>query len=98
MLLLILNICTEGNPGQFQIILKDLFNIIKQHKGPIPKGYVIKSEDFSFCFLDTFPITEIPNINDKYEKLWEEQKKVTTHFLDADNLCDTIEWWKVVML
>lgn len=98
MLLLILAICTDCNPGQFQIILKDLLNSIKKRKGPIPDGYVITTEDFGFCFLTDFPIIEIPKIYDKYLKLWDGQKKPGEHKpWETDNLCDTPEWWKEVM-
>ena len=98
MLLLILNICTEGNPGQFQIILKTLLNDIKKSKGPIPKGYVIRSRDFGLCFNNDYPITEIPSINEKYEALWDQQKKQgKLHLMESENLCDTVEWWKEVM-
>ena len=91
MLLLILNICVNGNPGQFQLVLKDLLNDIKKRKGPIPSGYIITSMDFSFCFMTEFPIIEISHINDKYEKLWDTQKQKDL------NLYDTVEWWKEVM-
>jgi hypothetical protein len=97
MLLLILNICSEGNPGQFQIILKDLLNDIKKRKGPIPAGYIIEPMDLGLCFSVDYPIIEIPHINEKYSKLWDEQKKERQHSLDTDNLCDTPEWWKEVM-
>ena len=96
MLLLILNICTDSNPGQFQIILKDLLNNIKQEKGLIKPGYIITSEDFAEHFI-SFPIIEDENIYHKYEKLWDGQKKERKHPLDSDNLCDTPEWWREVM-
>lgn len=98
-LLLILNICVENNPGQFQIVLKDLLNHIKKRKGPIPKGYVITSEDFSFCFMTDFPIIAIPKINDKYLKLWDGQKYVDMKDKNRNryNACDTPKWWKEVM-
>lgn len=97
MLLLILNVCVENNPGQFQILLKDLLNSIKERKGPIPAGYVIKSTDFSLCFMTNFPIMDIPHINNKYEKLWDGQKIKRNNPFESDNLCDTPEWWKEVM-
>lgn len=98
MLLLILNVCVNNNPGQFQVVLKDLLNVIKQGKGPIPSGYVIGTRDFVSAFNDKFPIMEIPEINNKYHKLWDDQKKKTTESGESDNLCDTEEWWKEVMM
>lgn len=97
LLLLILAICTDVNPGQFQIILKDLLNNIKARKGPIPPGYIITTDDFSLCFMSDFPITEISYINEKYYKLWDGQKKQRTKPMESDNLCDTVDWWKEVM-
>lgn len=97
-LLMILSLCTNENPGQSQIILKDLLLSIKSKKGPIPNGYVIISDDFSLAFPFSFPIMEIPEINKKYEKLWNEQKRKKENPLESDNLYDTVEWWKEVML
>ena len=97
MLLLMLNVCVDNNPGMFQIILKDLLNSIKMRKGPIPDGYVITTEDFSLCFLTDFPIIDISHIYKKYEKFWDAQKKETHEDFESDNLCDTPEWWKEVM-
>lgn len=96
-LLLILYLCVEGNPGQYQIILKDLLNSIKQRKGPIPTDYIITADDFSMCFMTNFPIIDIPSINDKYRKLWDGQKFLDMSTGHTANACDTIEWWKEVM-
>ena len=95
-LLLILHICVNNNPGQIQIVLKDLLNSIKNKIGPIPSGYIIKSSDFTDCFPWNFPIMEIPEINDKYESLWNNQK-IIGKGPGSDNLCDTVDWWKEVM-
>lgn len=88
----------KENPGQSQIILKDLLLSIKSKKGPIPSGYVITSNDFSLAFPFSFPIMEIPEVNKKYEKLWDKQKRKKENPLESDNLCDTVDWWKEVML
>ena len=97
-LLMILSLCTNENPGQTQIILKRLLTSIKDRKGPIPEGYVITTEDFSFCFQTSFPIMEIPAINETYRILWEQQKRQgKIPPMESDNLCDTVEWWKEVM-
>ena len=99
MLLLILSVCVDGNPGLFQIILKDLLNSIKKKKGPIKRGYVITTHDFVDCFLIQFPIIEIPEVLAKYEALWDEQKikRESSNPFKPDNLCDTPEWWEEVM-
>lgn len=96
-LLMILSLCTEENPGQSQIILKRLLLDIKSKKGPIPENYVITFNDFDMCFQDSFPIMDIPAINESYHILWNEQKKKgKIKPKESDNLCDTIEWWKEV--
>lgn len=97
MLLMMLDLCVSGNPGMFQIVLKDLLNSIKQRKGPIPNGYIITSEDFAMCFVDSFPILDIKKVEEKYTKMWQEQKRETEAW-GTDNLCDTKEWWKEVII
>lgn len=93
MLLVIIDICTEGNPGLSQVILKDLLSNIanKFNERKIPSGYVIKTNDFSKCFPTEFPIISISNIYDKYIKMWDGQKN------NGGNLCDTVKWWKEVV-
>lgn len=95
-LLIILYICVEGNPGQFQIVLKDLLHSIVQRKGLIPAGYVITSDDFAHAFPMHFPVMSMPEVNAKYEKLWDEQKYESSFHM-MNNKCDTIEWWEEVM-
>ena len=51
-LLMILSLCTNENPGQTQIVLKDLLLSIKSKKGPIPSGYVITSDDDTVMTTD----------------------------------------------
>jgi hypothetical protein len=97
MLLLILYICTEGNPGMFQVILKDLLNNIKKEIGPIPAEYIIRVNDAAKYFDGNFPILDIPEVQDKYCDLWQKQKGERKDNLSSDNLCDTPEWWKEVM-
>lgn len=98
-LLMLLSICSEENPGKAQLILKELLKSIKEKKGPIEKGYVITTADFKDAFPDTFPIiNEYESLNEKYEKLWDEQKKPRPNgVMNSDNKCDTPEWWFEVM-
>jgi hypothetical protein len=97
-LLAIITICTNSNPGQSQIVLKYLLDDIKKRKGPIPKGYVVTTEDFTFAFPTRFPILhEFKDLNEQFQKLWDAQKKEKTHAFDNDNKCDTPEWWLEVM-
>jgi hypothetical protein len=96
-LLAIITTCTNSNPGQSQIILKYILDDIKNRKGPIPKGYVITTNDFSNAFNSDFPILhEFKYMNEKFQKLWDEQKipRATSW---SDNKCDTPEWWLEVM-
>ena len=97
-LLCIIAICCNENPGQAQLILKELLLSIKKHMGPIPKGYVVTPEDFSLAYPFSFPIMSIPEQNSKFESLWIGQKiERDKDRPGSDNLCDTVEWWKEVM-
>ena len=89
-LLAIITTCTNSNPGQSQVLLKYLLEDIKKRKGPIPKGYVITADDFSFAFQTRFPILhEYKDLNEKFQKMWNAQKKEKTNPFDSDNKCDT---------
>lgn len=97
-LYMLIAVCCEENPGQAQLILKVLLESIKKSRGPIEAGYIIRVEDFANCFADSFPIMAVPEINSKYRKLWDDQKRQTKDsFLESDNKCDTPEWWREVM-
>ena len=94
-LLCLIAICCNENPGQAQLILKELLISIRHRKGLIPKGYIITPEDFGFAFPLSFPIMADEKINKEYYKKWDAQKyNKDGHLLNA---CDTIGWWKEVM-
>ena len=80
----------------------DKYNLfsIKKRKGPIPENYVITADDFGMCFQDSFPIMAISANKESYEILWDQQKKLGDNDKpwESDNLCDTVEWWKEVMV
>ena len=58
-LLLLIDVCTESNPGQAQIVLKDLLNSIVERTGKIKKGYMISAEDVAECWPTSFPIVSL---------------------------------------
>lgn len=91
-LLLLLDICSCSNPGLVQLILMDILENIKTRQGSIPKGYVIKPQDFALTFPMQFPIIMIPEVCEKYNKKWDNEVKTK-----ECNLCDTPEWWLKVM-
>ena len=94
-LLILIAVCCNENPGQAQLILKELLISIRHRKGLIPKGYIITPEDFGFAFPLSFPIMADEKINKEYYKKWDAQKyNKDGHLLNA---CDTIGWWKEVM-
>ena len=97
LLLMIVSLCTDNNPGISQIIIKELLSDIKEKQGNIPEGYIITSSDFVNCFPENFPILDIPEVYDKYIKLWDGQKRERPNEFSSDNLCDTPEWWLEVM-
>lgn len=97
-LLAIITICTNSNPGQSQILLKYLLDNIKSRIGAIPEGYVVTADDFTHAFTMRFPILhEFDDLNEKFRKLWDGQKKEKKKEWESDNKCDTPEWWLEVM-
>ena len=78
MLLLLIETCANGNPGQSQMILSE----VMQHCSPIKQGYEITPMDFAMAFPSKFPIVSLySDINERLEKRWREQKLNPTHFL-----------------
>ena len=49
-LLMILDICVSGNPGQIQVVLKDLLNNIKKRTGPIKPDMLFHQWTLVFVF------------------------------------------------
>lgn len=91
-LLILLTLCSDGNPGLVQAILMDLLESIKDKNGPIPKGYIITAYDFAFAFPMKFPIIKDKEIYNKYLEKFDREIKTPD-----GNLCDTPEWWLKVM-
>lgn len=88
-LIIILELCTEANPGQSQVILKDLLSNTN-----IKHGYTVTAADFASVFKDSFPITAISEIDAIYHKLWEEQK--SPYPKGPENLVDTVGYWEEI--
>lgn len=70
----------------------DLLENIKNRKGPIPKGYEVSPDDFSYAFPMKFPIITDKEIYNKYLEKFDRDVKTPD-----GNLCDTPEWWLKVM-
>lgn len=87
-LLILLMLCSDGNPGLVQAILMDLLESIKDKNGPIPKGYVISAYDFALAFPFEFPIIKDETILNKYVEKYDTKIKRRGY-----NLCDTPEFW-----
>lgn len=94
-LIVIIDICTNSNPGVSQIILKEILESVVKRKGKIKNGQAITSTDFSLCFAKGYPILEIESINKEYMKKWDNQKISDEEWelLKSDNKCDTLSWW-----
>lgn len=95
--LTLIAVCCNENPGQAQLLLKDILLSIKKRKGPIPDGYTITSEDFAYAFPTSFPIMSMPEVEHKFNERWKEQKSSTPDGRYEVNLCDTQKYWKEVM-
>ena len=85
----IISICSGGNPGFAIIIYYTMLKKIVSITGKIPNGYIIKPMDFSIAFADSFPDITNPDQNDKFQKLWNEQKDEK-----GRNKVDRIDYWK----
>ena len=97
-LLGIIALCSS-TPAEVQMIAVDIFDAALERNDftTFPKGYVVKSFDFSYAFPDEFPITEIyPFMKEKYDKKWDDQKIPADKrgIFRTDNLYDTMEFWK----
>lgn len=87
-LLILLMLCSDGNPGLVQAILMDLLESIKDKNGPIPKGYIITAHDFALAFPNEFPIIKDETILNKYIEKYDTKIKRREY-----NLCDTPDFW-----
>lgn len=86
-MLVLIELCTEGNPGIAQLMLKEVLSRIPNLK----PDYTIQSTDFARVYCVDFPIVEIPQWREYFEKLWGAQKDS-----NGNNMCDTVEWWTEV--
>ena len=66
-LLMIIEICTEGNPAYSQLIIRDLIISAKDKN-------LITPEDFVNVFGDKFPFLDDPEIMLEYEEKWRNQQ------------------------
>lgn len=96
MIMLVFDICSSGNPGVIQLMIKELLLSIKASYGEIPKGYIVTSKDF-IDVHQTFPSLDIPENEEKYRLMWDSQKKERETNFESDNQCDTVEWWREVL-
>lgn len=96
-LLGIIVLCSS-TPAEVQMITVDIFDAALERNSftTFPKGYVVKSFDFSYAFPDVFPITDVyPSMKERYNKKWDDQKIPADKRKTAtDNLYDTMEFWK----
>lgn len=82
-LLMIIELCTDSNPGMAQIMLKKILG----NNRPIDS--TIMPEDFVAVFPTEFPILALfPRWEKEFEEEWLKQKTA-----QGFNLCDTKEWW-----
>jgi len=98
MILMILDICAQGNPAIIQLMTKELLMDVKANQGgSIPKGYIVTGEDFARLHGDSYPILDLPGFEEKYRTLWQAQKRERNKTFDSDNQCDSPEWWQEIL-
>lgn len=92
---LMIELCTNSNPGQSLMILAE---ILEKLPKPVADGYVITPEDFIRVYTNKFPIVWwYEDINDRLNKRWNEQKVVPAHPLQTDNACGEPEYWNKLL-
>lgn len=99
-LIYLIEVCADGRPGFIQLIYKELLEDINNTKYDgmgIPENYAITATDFVHCYRIKYPIILNPEIDEKYSKMWDAQKRETRSSFESDNLCDTKEYWLEVM-
>lgn len=79
----IIMVCTNGNPGLSQIILKEILMDIPD----LAPGYVITMNDFARTYGDKYPLIEYEDIKRDLETKWDRQKH------GSFNEVDTKEYW-----
>lgn len=83
-LIILIELCTGGNPGVSQVMLKEIMSKVPN----LTPEYEIKPEDFARVYSIEFPVMEnSPEWEEHFSKLWDAQKS------DGNNLCDTRDWW-----
>lgn len=86
---MIIDLCTDSNPGVSQLMIKEILENVPDLK----PGHTITTWDFLRIHDNKFPRMSYPDINEKYEKLWNAQKKKRTSTYASDNKVDTKEYW-----
>lgn len=89
---MILDFCTDSNPGLSLMMLYDIIkNAHIQYSGDT---YVLQPEDFVAVFTTRFPVlSAYPDILQKYSDMFDNQKIKNTDIFGPDNLIDTREYW-----
>ena len=83
LLLMLIEICTDSNPGVSQIMLKEVLSRIPN----LEPDYQVMPTDFVRVYATEFPLMKNPKWEEYFSKLWDAQKS------DGNNLCDTRDWW-----
>lgn len=83
-LIILIELCTGGNPGVSQVMLKEIMSKVPN----LTSGHEITPEDFVRVYGSEFPVMEnSPKWEEHFSKLWDAQKN------DGNNMCDTRDWW-----
>ena len=88
---LLIECCTNGNPGQSLMILSEIL----EHVPELTMGYKITPYDFIRVYGNKFPVIGLyPEIDSRIEKRWREQKRTRVKSIESDNQCDYPEYWR----
>lgn len=96
---LIFDICAGGDPGYIQVMVKDFLMQIKNNfkDKKYPDNYTISLFDyFSVYAFEHPPIIE--EDEEYFKNLYKQQKIKNQRYLSPDNKCDTLEYWREIIL
>lgn len=90
-LIMLIEICTQNNPGISQLMLKEILMKVEGRLSQ-DKEYEVNPFDFSRVYPDRFPIvSEFQDVEERFHSMWDGQKSP-----DGSNKCDTPEWWSEI--
>lgn len=84
-LIMIIETCTQSNPGVSQLLLKKVL----AQRSNVDSDNVVTPTMFALAFGESFPVMSDHTWEKRLHDEWDAQKAE-----DGSNKCDTPEWWR----